>query len=333
MTDPNSPEKSVSPDLLRTDMKVLMAYINSARAVSIGRETILRNIKGWLLQCLFSGLLLAAILLLITSYFSENSNDFLKTAFGDAWPSMIAGFILILVMGRTGAIASVARRVGTSTTGNIMSGDALLEMASLELGRNAFRIGIWSATIFALVVYFVFASGLPAILGFSGGLAPRFVEVERNAAADRIASLAQESFEKAAMADDAEKKCEAALLLGPEPQPKTETAEEPAAPVEPEAGATAGDETTEVAACTEAKELRKDADSAHTNAEKALDEQFEYRAAKGKHGSWTNEIAEALGVVSVPDLFKLLVWAFLAGWAEQLVPDILDTMRRKRKET
>ncbi|HEX8363893.1 MAG TPA: hypothetical protein VF603_01255 [Allosphingosinicella sp.] len=49
-------------------------------------------------------------------------------------------------------------------------------------------------------------------------------------------------------------------------------------------------------------------------------------------------LAAALGLAEREDFFKLLIWAFLAGFAERLVPDALDTIasrtgrRRRRQE-
>gem|GEM_PF-3345056 len=48
------------------------------------------------------------------------------------------------------------------------------------------------------------------------------------------------------------------------------------------------------------------------------------------------QLSEALGLAGRLDFFKLLIWAFLAGFAERLVPDVLDSIanraaRRRRR--
>lgn len=48
---------------------------------------------------------------------------------------------------------------------------------------------------------------------------------------------------------------------------------------------------------------------------------------------WFAGLAASLGLATVPDLFKLLVWAFIAGFFEQLVPDMLDTLAARAKDS
>jgi hypothetical protein len=43
------------------------------------------------------------------------------------------------------------------------------------------------------------------------------------------------------------------------------------------------------------------------------------------------QFAEALGFPTRMDFFKLLLWAFLAGFAERLVPDVLDSITRRAR--
>lgn len=47
---------------------------------------------------------------------------------------------------------------------------------------------------------------------------------------------------------------------------------------------------------------------------------------------WFAKMAAALGLETVPDLFKLLVWAFVAGFFEQVVPDMLDGLAARSKQ-
>jgi hypothetical protein len=43
------------------------------------------------------------------------------------------------------------------------------------------------------------------------------------------------------------------------------------------------------------------------------------------------QFADALGFPTRMDFFKLLLWAFLAGFAERLVPDVLDSITRRTR--
>jgi hypothetical protein len=45
------------------------------------------------------------------------------------------------------------------------------------------------------------------------------------------------------------------------------------------------------------------------------------------------QFAAALGFQSRTDFFKLLLWAFLAGFAERLVPDVLDSITKRTRNS
>ena len=47
---------------------------------------------------------------------------------------------------------------------------------------------------------------------------------------------------------------------------------------------------------------------------------------------WFVHMTSAMGLQSVPDFFKLLVWAFVAGFFEQIVPDMLDGLAARAKK-
>lgn len=48
---------------------------------------------------------------------------------------------------------------------------------------------------------------------------------------------------------------------------------------------------------------------------------------------WVIEIGKHLGFRSYPDFFKMLLLAFLAGFAERLVPDAIDRLTRRQEST
>jgi hypothetical protein len=52
---------------------------------------------------------------------------------------------------------------------------------------------------------------------------------------------------------------------------------------------------------------------------------------KSAGDGWFLALALSLGLTDVPQLFKLLVWAFIAGFFEQLVPDMLDGLAARGK--
>ena len=50
-------------------------------------------------------------------------------------------------------------------------------------------------------------------------------------------------------------------------------------------------------------------------------------------GPSAKEFASCTGPATGTDFGKLLVWAFLAGFAERLVPDLLDRLRNNSKNS
>ncbi|MDH7974967.1 hypothetical protein QH494_22510, partial [Sphingomonas sp. AR_OL41] len=48
---------------------------------------------------------------------------------------------------------------------------------------------------------------------------------------------------------------------------------------------------------------------------------------------WFDQLAMALGLFAPADLFKMLIWAFIAGFFEQFVPDMLDTIAARTRQS
>lgn len=327
-TVPATPAPPAAPSyaLLRDDTQVLMSYIQSARAVAIGRERALRDLRKWLM----GRIILCAAVMVVTFAIWQSIG-----ALG-AWKSdeniatyctaaqALTGMAFLAAVGGVGAVVSIGGRVSDAATGNIMAGDPMYDLASLGYGRSSLRLAIWSATVFAIVLYAFFASGLPATLGFSGGLAPVFLEVERNEARNRRTVLEAEAFRLQTAQETAAKALKVCISASAAAAAKSPVKADEVTTTPPPAPVCVA-EQSDVKAATRASQAASD------TASKAGGASIVFRRADAKFGTWLNSVADTLGLATVPDLFKLLVWIFLAGWSERLLPDMLDSLIKRRQ--
>ncbi len=338
-----------SPALLRHDMESLLVYIQGTRIVSVAREQALSRIQGWLIDRFWVGVVTAAfglILAWIVGAWLKNE----ELAF------FIAGFVMILLSARMGAIVSIGRRVKNDDIGATTSADSIYALSTLGLGLNGLSIALISANVFGAVVYALFASGLPSTLGLNGGIAPSF----RSSA---IASLQADAAEKKHIADDREK--QAAACVSPAAKPAataSEVAGDGSSPDQIPDGNTSADVAGNQAAgnsvgavapgptpsdtstpplspakadCVDQCGAARVAREEYAEALRRLDVERKTPSHSTNFGEWIYllaQIAIALGLASVADLFKLLIWAFIAGFFEQLVPDMLDSLAARGRE-
>ncbi|MEG3143396.1 hypothetical protein U1839_01905 [Sphingomonas sp. RT2P30] len=337
-----------SPQLLRHDMQAMLSYIQGARIVSIARETAISRLKGWLVGRLWMGVttaLFALFIVYLCGFWSWTR---------DLDGPLVSGLILIVLASRAGAIISISRRINDDDLGSVGGGDSIFTLASLGSGRNGLALALLSSNVFGLVLFALFASGIPGALGLTGGIAPKFRETATEARAKAQAA-------DAVVADrqkDVNNQCSAAALAprpatgaaSPAPAPSTSPtsaptavsapalatpraaggkstvpsgAPSPAATATPDGGS-AADECTGARyafkkAQQTATELAETA-SATTNARLPVD-------------GWFDQLAMALGLFAPSDLFKMLIWAFIAGFFEQFVPDMLDTIAARTKQS
>lgn len=345
----NTAPAPASPALLRHDMESLLVYIQGTRIVSVAREQALSRIQGWLIDRFWVGVVTGAfglILAWIVGGWLKN----VELAY------FIAGIVMILLSARMGAIVSIGRRLKNDDIGATTSADSIYALSTLGLGLNGLSVALISANVFGAVVYALFASGLPSTLGLSGGIAPSF-------RISAIASLQADAAEKKHIADNREEQATACVSPAAKPvAAASEAAGDGNSPDQLRDGNTsadvAGNESAgnsvgavapgptpsatstsplppEKTDCADQRGAARVAQKEYAEAQRKLDVERNTPSHSTNFGGWINllaQIAIALGLASVADLFKLLLWAFIAGFFEQLVPDMLDNLAARGRE-
>jgi hypothetical protein len=335
MADNDAP----SPKLLRKDMQAVLSYIQGGRIVSMARETAISRLKGWLIGRFWAGMASAVIALIVARLIWPDAG-------GHA--ALVSALVLIMLASRLGAITSIGRRMNDDNLGIGVGDDSIFTLASLGSGRNGLALALLSSNVFGLVVFALFASGVPSSLGIVGGIAPTFRDValsplREKAQADSMLVTSRKKDEAAACAAPTAKPAPAnsASATPPKTDPAGPAANSStAAPQGPAAGASAPAPAAAPAAnaaapgvaCAAATLVRKDAEDTANQSAAAAALATRTTAADGSSADkWFGALANALGLFSVPDLFKMLIWAFIAGFAEQLVPDMLDSIATRAK--
>lgn len=289
--DQRPPASPIVTDLKRTDMQAMLTYIQGARIVSMAREIAISRLKGWLIGRLWFGLASAVVVVLAAGL-----------VFGqDAY--LISALVLVILAARGGAIVSIGRRMNQDNLGIGTTGDSVFMLASLGSGRNGVALALLSSSVFGLVTLALFASGIPKVFGLSGGIAPVFRDAALDESRDRAAVDAQNA---ATLKADADRCAEQA----------------------PASAATACAATRQVAEAG-AMTAKISAAAAMATAAAVTKETCSERVRCDQ--DIFARLAKALRLQGTPELFKLLVWAFIAGFFEKLVPDMLDSLAARSK--
>jgi uncharacterized membrane protein YgcG len=377
----------------RADTLALLNYIHSSYLMTISREKAIRDLKRWLLMRFWLYLIILSALL------AGVISALLATGMGKYW-GLILGIVLVAAAGRAGATVSISRRLQAAVNSNLLESDPIVELTALRTGKSEISLALMTSSVFALLLYAFFLTGVPSMLGFQKGIFPEAKwtelgapnaaaagapsggekepmveeaevdgggkEVVENAAEPAAEQDAEASINQTAAADQAEPAAEAAP-----PEANAVAAAPPAAAPAAPAAATladvrrsseeAGDAAlTALAAAVAQQErliataekaraaaLRQDLPSARVE---ALNQELRFaqrrladlKSRLGKQQARTGELSDelackssddcmpfddlaaALALGGGSDFFKLLIWAFVAGFAERFVPDVLD---------
>lgn len=353
---------AIAGTAIDADAQTLIGYIHSSYMMSIGREKAVRDLMRWLVMRFWSANVIAVLVLLLVFILFKAlpGTDFMPLA------NLVVGLFFIAAVGRIGATMSVLQRLQSAVSANVLSGDSFLELVKLRTGKNGINLGLFSGAVFALLLYAIFATGAPAMMGFENGLFPQMAT--RTVATGTTAPVDQTQTDTntSAGADGTTQKLE-----------ETGGAETNASRAETGGAAggageaasnsvTAGDNVTagegnslaagNSAEAADAGRTAETGNSAATNGSAAGSKvqtpilSFGQRlSAFFSHLFDTSstsvqckanqpcdpftQFADALGFPTRMDFFKLLLWAFLAGFAERLVPDVLDSITRRTRNS
>jgi len=88
------------------------------------------------------------------------------------WFRTFIAISLIFTLGYIGAAVSVSQRFQKAMDQDVLQADPVFTIGGIAIGQRGIDVAMVMAGVFSVLLYFVFAGGMAATLGFSGGLFP-----------------------------------------------------------------------------------------------------------------------------------------------------------------
>jgi hypothetical protein len=278
------------PAFLRDQTRTLLDVIHANYLINIGREKSVKRLKT-----IMSLSVLAIIGL-----------GFLISWLADGTP-ISTGLLLLAGAGIFGSTLSIINRLQAATQVDAMTQDGIYELTGLRVGWVGVLMSFVLGGGFALVLYFIVMGGVleaasPKIVDSPAkppaGANPDPTKLAEEKTAEVLPPTANLVSASDAMRKSAAEAMASGTAIGPTPQPS----HPPVLPV-PKPDLNAGNLTKLMVCPTDTKE------------KPCL--------------SWAQETGGALGFADTPSFFKMLILAFLAGFAERFVPDILNRLSKQ----
>lgn len=223
------------PAFVRDQIASMLDVIHSNYLLNEGRELLICRMRR--------ALMLILAILFIVIWFPSISTGLMPIEHYQRGVARLAeswAFGLLAIVGAIGAIMSMLRRLQTTVSHEMMAGDGITELMTLQDGKTSICSSLLSGAVFALIIYFFIASGaLDAVIPEAlRSIIPQFIEPPY----------------------------------------------------------------------------------------------WRYDETSPARALSLDDLVAPLHLKSLPDFFKMLLFAFLAGFAERLVPDALDRFARRLGE-
>jgi hypothetical protein len=296
---------------IRDQTRVLLDVIHANYLINTAREASIRRTKIFLLIIF----MISTGTLLLWHLLAPEFNSHI-------------GYAILIYAGTLGATMSIIQRLQEAVAHDAMVTDALFELISLRFGQVGTVLSVISGGASALILYFMvmgglFSAAIPAPVMGSDDISFSFAQMRNKL----VAEMAVDALSLAQLQADLAKKRQAPPPgRAGAPNAPADQAQPPAAP----AGQNQPSNSAEIA------QLQQKVDAlAAKQVERQIKLQYLKEEAKGleigrdEENKKAKKLAESLGLSSGMDFYRMLIFAFLAGFAERLVPDMLERIRKK----
>ncbi|WAC49814.1 hypothetical protein OVA03_07925 [Asticcacaulis sp. SL142] len=280
---------------VRRQIRSLLDSIHANYTVNLARERIVQGLKVGMLGVISVAAIIESILGIL---------------YANGWgiAPLTFGLYTLVVVGILGAALSMSRRLQVAVSHDAMASDGIFELIGLRLGWVGMVLSLVMGGAFALVVYFIAQSGVLSV-GYPSTL-------------DRPVGAVAEGDTSASTSS------EAASATSPEnssqrepPNAMPAAVKTPACVIEPcpcdaDTGLIAG--------------LAPDVQSNFASASSGVPLDTGGHACKIPLTQKEAQLLQAMRLRSMTDFYKMLLLAFLAGFAEQFVPDILNRLTKRQ---